>query len=185
MWLQIIWFIARTPCESVVVLDEPDVYMHPEQQSKMIFLLRERFRQCLLSTHSEQIINACGSGELLRLHRNLKVSKHGISQSQYDAEVDKPAQSVQLKNAAACKYVAKIILYGGSQFTLKNDAGNVLYLLKCQEDGEVHNLNLPPDCYRVLMSSPHDIELYINGKCRSFEGCSNEEHVEFTINLTK
>ena len=52
MWLQIIWFIARTPCESVVVLDEPDVYMHPEQQAKMIFLLRERFRQCLLSTHS-------------------------------------------------------------------------------------------------------------------------------------
>ncbi len=96
MWLQIIWFIARTPCESVVVLDEPDVYMHPEQQAKLIFLLRERFRQCLLSTHSEQIINSCSSNELLRLHRKIRVSKHGISQSQYDAELDQPAPSFKV-----------------------------------------------------------------------------------------
>jgi hypothetical protein len=96
MWLQIIWFIARTSCESVVVLDEPDVYMHPEQQSKMISILRERFKQCLLSTHSDQIIRACNSDDLLRLHRNLAVSKHGMSQSEYDMTLDRTRTSSNL-----------------------------------------------------------------------------------------
>lgn len=184
MWLQIIWFIARTPCESVVVLDEPDVYMHPEQQSKMTYLLRERFRQCLISTHSEQIINACDSDELLRLHRNLTISKHGVSQSQYDAELDQPAPSLQLKNAAASEYVAKIVLFQESQFTLKNGAGNVVLSIICRKDGEVHEIELAADRYQVMMQSPQNIELYLDGESRRYEGSSNAERVEFIVDLT-
>jgi hypothetical protein len=56
MWLQIVWFLARTPPDAVVVLDEPDVYMHPDLQRRLLSLVRTRFRQLLIATHSIEII---------------------------------------------------------------------------------------------------------------------------------
>ena len=41
MWLQTMWFLARTPPTASVVLDEPDVYMHPDLQRRMIRLVRD------------------------------------------------------------------------------------------------------------------------------------------------
>lgn len=32
MWLQTMWFLACTPSSATVILDEPDVYMHPDLQ---------------------------------------------------------------------------------------------------------------------------------------------------------
>ena len=32
MWLQMVWFISRCPSTGTIVLDEPDVYMHPDLQ---------------------------------------------------------------------------------------------------------------------------------------------------------
>ena len=34
MWLQITWFLSRIDQNSIVVLDEPDAYLHPDQQSE-------------------------------------------------------------------------------------------------------------------------------------------------------
>ena len=88
MWLQIVWFLARTASDCVVVLDEPDVYMHVEQQSNMIDMLRGRFRQCILSTHAIKIIEGCDDSEVLRLHRKLPTSLHGVDQRTYDRRVN-------------------------------------------------------------------------------------------------
>jgi hypothetical protein len=40
MWLQTMWFLARTPAAACVILDEPDVYMHPDLQRRLIRYLR-------------------------------------------------------------------------------------------------------------------------------------------------
>ena len=55
MWLQTIWFIAKTPRESTVILDEPDVYMHPDLQRKLYRLIKARFAQAIIATHSVEI----------------------------------------------------------------------------------------------------------------------------------
>lgn len=84
MWAQIVWFLARTNAESIVVLDEPDVYMHPQQQNKMIGLLRGRFRQVILSTHAPGILNNCREPEILRLHRKIPKSSCSLDLHQYN-----------------------------------------------------------------------------------------------------
>jgi hypothetical protein len=56
MWLQTMWFIAKTPAESTVVLDEPDVYMHPDLQRKLYRLIKTRFAQAIIATHSVEIM---------------------------------------------------------------------------------------------------------------------------------
>ncbi len=57
MWLQIIWFLARATDDAVVVLDEPDVYMHPDLQRRLLSMVRARFRQLVIATHSVEIIS--------------------------------------------------------------------------------------------------------------------------------
>jgi predicted ATPase len=186
MWLQIIWFLARTPSESLVVLDEPDVYMHPEQQKKMVSLLRDRFQQCLLSTHSEQITKECDETELLRLHRNLPVSRHGITQATYDKSVDnsvrKSLPKIEKKIAAS---ILKVVLFGESKVSIWNAQGEPIASFKCSIEGEAHNMALPPDKYRLSLLSPQDVELYVDGECHSLIGSSGQTWTEFDLDLTK
>jgi hypothetical protein len=186
MWLQIIWFLARTHSESVVVLDEPDVYMHPEQQARMVSLLRNRFQQCLVSTHSEQIIKECDESELLRLHRNLPVSRHGLTQSTYDQSVDhpmrKPLPQAEKKIDAS---ILKVVLFGESKVSIWDGNGEPIASIKCSIDGESHKLTLLPDKYRLSLLSPQDVELYVDGECHSLLGSSDQTWAEFDLDLTK
>jgi hypothetical protein len=57
MWLQTIWFLARADRGGTVVLDEPDVYMHPDLQRRLLGLVRNRFAQVVVATHSIEIIS--------------------------------------------------------------------------------------------------------------------------------
>ena len=45
MWLQTMWFLSRCDERATVILDEPDVYMHPDLQRKLIRLVRYMFPQ--------------------------------------------------------------------------------------------------------------------------------------------
>ena len=40
MWLQIMWFLSRTKGCDTIILDEPDVYMHPDLQRKLIRIIQ-------------------------------------------------------------------------------------------------------------------------------------------------
>ena len=65
MWIQTIWFLSRTPADSTVVLDEPDVYMHPDLQRKLFRLTRGHFRQCIVATHSVEIMAEADPSNIL------------------------------------------------------------------------------------------------------------------------
>jgi energy-coupling factor transporter ATP-binding protein EcfA2 len=57
MWLQTMWFLARAGTNATVVLDEPDVYMHADLQRKLMRVLKARFKQILVATHSTEILS--------------------------------------------------------------------------------------------------------------------------------
>lgn len=57
MWLQIMWFLARTEKNETIILDEPDVYMHPDLQRKLIRIVKRRYPQVIIATHSIEIIS--------------------------------------------------------------------------------------------------------------------------------
>lgn len=57
MWLQIIWFICRSQGSDTIILDEPDVYMHPDLQLRILKLVRYLFPQVIIATHSIEIIS--------------------------------------------------------------------------------------------------------------------------------
>lgn len=70
MWLQVMWFVTRTAGHDTVVLDEPDVYMHPDLQRRLLRLLRGRYEQIIIATHSTEILSEAGPDNVLILDRN-------------------------------------------------------------------------------------------------------------------
>ena len=56
MWIQTMWFISQCPSNAIVVLDEPDVYMHADLQRRLVRLLSPMFSQLIIATHSLEII---------------------------------------------------------------------------------------------------------------------------------
>lgn len=75
MWLQAMWFVTRTPDQATVVLDEPDVYMHPDLQRKLIRFLRGRFSQVIVATHSTEVLAEAEATDILVIDRDRQRSR--------------------------------------------------------------------------------------------------------------
>lgn len=74
IWLQTMWFLARTSENSTIILDEPDVYMHADLQRKLIRLLRNRAQQIIIATHSIEIMSEVEPEQVLIVDRKKKES---------------------------------------------------------------------------------------------------------------
>lgn len=69
MWLQIMWFLSRTKDCSTVILDEPDVYMHPDLQRKLIRIIKSRYPQTIIATHSIEIMSEVDSKNIITINK--------------------------------------------------------------------------------------------------------------------
>lgn len=74
MWLQTMWFLAKSKAARIVMLDEPDVYMHPDLQRRLIRFLRSRFPQIILTTHSVEMLAEVEPREVLIIDRKRESS---------------------------------------------------------------------------------------------------------------
>ena len=56
VWLQLLYHVYRVRDFETIVLDEPEVYLHPDLQRRLVRLLESTDRQIVLATHSSEII---------------------------------------------------------------------------------------------------------------------------------
>lgn len=79
MWLQIMWFLTRAQGAEVLVLDEPDIYMHPDLQRKLARIVRSFNSQTILTTHSGELLSEVDPGEVLIVDKKNSVSNFATS----------------------------------------------------------------------------------------------------------
>lgn len=89
MWLQTMWFIAKTDRPSVVVLDEPDVYMHPDLQRRLYRLAKARFAQSVIATHSVEIMAEADPENILIVNSRQRRSKYANNEPAVQLIVDR------------------------------------------------------------------------------------------------
>lgn len=73
MWLQIIWFLTRSKDCDIIILDEPDVYMHSDMQRKILEFVTDRFPQVIIATHSLEIISRVPLNSILEIRKKDKL----------------------------------------------------------------------------------------------------------------
>ncbi len=69
MWLQIMWFLSRTKGCDTIILDEPDVYMHPDLQRKLIRIIKSRYPQAIIATHSVEMMAEVDSRNIITINK--------------------------------------------------------------------------------------------------------------------
>lgn len=69
VWCQMLSFIVKAAQASVLVIDEPDIYLHSDLQRQLVALLRDLGPDIVLATHSTEIIAECEPTSLLNINK--------------------------------------------------------------------------------------------------------------------
>ncbi|TQN45583.1 putative AbiEii toxin of type IV toxin-antitoxin system [Humibacillus xanthopallidus] len=56
IWLQLLFHIYRVGACATIVLDEPEVYLHPDLQRRLVQLLESTGKQLVVATHSSEMV---------------------------------------------------------------------------------------------------------------------------------
>lgn len=97
MWLQTMWFLAQTRSTACVILDEPDVYMHPDTQHRLLDAVRDRFAQLLVTTHSVELIATVDPSDILIIDRRAERSDFATSLPAVQAAIERAGSVHQLE----------------------------------------------------------------------------------------
>lgn len=126
MWLQTMWFLARADRNASITLDEPDVYMHPDLQRRLIRHLRHSRRQIIVTTHSVEIMSEVEPENILVIDRQHEQSRFASSFPAVQKVLDHlgSAQNVQL---ARLWHARKSLLVEGKDFRLLCDFFDILF----------------------------------------------------------
>jgi ABC-type multidrug transport system ATPase subunit len=126
MWLQTMWFLTLSRDSETVILDEPDVYMHPDLQRRIIRLLRGRHKQSVITTHSVEILSEVDPDEILIVDKRRSQSQFASSAPAVQRLVDKVG-SVHNISLARLWHARKLILVEGKDLTLLKALQNTLF----------------------------------------------------------
>ncbi len=65
IWCQLLTHISRSRTSSLLIVDEPEIYLHPDMQRQLIGILRDAGPDILLATHSTEIMGEADPSEIL------------------------------------------------------------------------------------------------------------------------
>jgi len=69
VWCQMLSFIVKSSEASILVIDEPDIYLHSDLQRQLVALLRDLGPDIVIATHSTEIIAECEPTSLLNINK--------------------------------------------------------------------------------------------------------------------
>lgn len=84
-WLQIQTHLRRGSSGAILVIDEPDIYLHPDLQRRLLRRIRDRFPQFIMATHSIEIINDADAKEIISINPEFKTGKRINTEEEFDA----------------------------------------------------------------------------------------------------
>jgi predicted ATP-dependent endonuclease of OLD family len=77
IWCQLLTHLSRANNISLVVIDEPEIYLHPDVQRQLLTILRNLNADVLLATHSVEIMGEADPSEILLIDKG-KRSAHRL-----------------------------------------------------------------------------------------------------------
>lgn len=69
IWCQLLTHIARCNDADLIVIDEPEVYLHPDVQRQLLGILRDVRPDILLATHSTELLGEADPSEILLIDK--------------------------------------------------------------------------------------------------------------------
>jgi energy-coupling factor transporter ATP-binding protein EcfA2 len=84
VWLQLLYHIHRVRDSGVIILDEPEVFLHPDLQRRLVQLLESTGRQVVLATHSTEMVTESDGRLTVLIDRSKKRAVRAKSDADYE-----------------------------------------------------------------------------------------------------
>lgn len=126
MWLQTMWFLARSRHDGTVILDEPDVYMHADLQRRLIRLVKSRNPQLIIATHSIEIMAEVEPEEILVIDQGRRAAQFADSLPAVQRIIDQIG-GVHNLNLARLSSSRKCLLVEGKDIEVLKQFQNTLF----------------------------------------------------------
>ena len=76
IWLQIVTHMVRLSNTSTLVLDEPEIFLHPKKQHDLIQALREYYNGTIvMATHSSELMNDVDISHIIHVQKDVRRTK--------------------------------------------------------------------------------------------------------------
>jgi energy-coupling factor transporter ATP-binding protein EcfA2 len=117
VWLQILTHICNSASADVLVVDEPEIYLHPDMQHKLFKLLKTTNKQIILATHSAEMVNEAEHDDVVvvdktKRHASRVTDVDGLQEALFSIG---SAQNIHLARLSKGK---KILFLEGEDFRL-------------------------------------------------------------------
>jgi hypothetical protein len=107
VWCQLLTHISRADERSLVVIDEPEVYLHPDIQRQLLGIIRDIGADVMLATHSAEIISEADPAEIIMIDKRRGSGERlkNIADTQRALEAVGSSQNVTLTALAKSRRV--------------------------------------------------------------------------------
>lgn len=122
VWLQLLFHIYRVRENDSIILDEPEVYLHPDLQRRLVGLLESTGRQVVVATHSAEMV-AESDGRLTTLvDRTRRHANRPKSDSDYEMLSSTLGTAFNLRLARALRSKVAVFVEGKDMTLLRRFA---------------------------------------------------------------
>jgi energy-coupling factor transporter ATP-binding protein EcfA2 len=104
VWLQLLTHFLSASNSDVLIVDEPEIYLHPDLQHRLFHLLKKTGKQVVLATHSVEIVNEAEHDDIVLVNRVKKTARRigdidGLQEALFSIG---SAQNVHLARLSKC-----------------------------------------------------------------------------------
>jgi len=117
IWCQLIAHISRATPGSLVVIDEPDVYLHPDVQRQILPLLERLGLSVLMATHATEIIAQAEPIEIVSIDKNRTVARRLRDFKEVQLVLDEIGSVQNLSLSRLARY-GKIVFFEGQDIKI-------------------------------------------------------------------
>ena len=72
IWCQLLTHISRAASDTFLVIDEPEIYLHPDIQRQLLGIVRDSGPDIMLATHSTEIMGEADPSEIILIDKTRK-----------------------------------------------------------------------------------------------------------------
>lgn len=125
IWMQVLFHLWRLRAAESVILDEPDIFLHPDLQRRLVRVLEDSPAQIVLATHAPEVLSEASRDTVVIVDRTKRRSRR-VSDERVLAQLnDVLGSGFNLRLAKALRSRVALFVEGKDMAVLKNLAKTV------------------------------------------------------------